>query len=399
MISYIIILISLLGAAFFAGTETSFIALLRQKSTKERMPTSVELWLNNPENILSVTLVGTNICQIILSSVAASVFIDRFGQTGALYSLISVTLATIIFCEVLPKSQALASPESFARVTVLPLNISGIVLKPLSMIVSKLSRMAAKIVGKVVKPTSPPSWAEFELVAKNGQLKLGSSRHAMLKLMFEIEKKTTFDIMIPRSSLATVQLNTGIGEIRTIYSEQGENLIPVRKGDRIIGVIDYIDMVTTEKTSVREALIEPLFVPENAPLLKVFSEMIDSNINYALVVDEYGTVTGGISHRKLSSILSGRRDESLQNRMTRLPTGSIVVDGSISIENLSFLLETEIPKGPYRTAAGFIEEISHGIPDEAAGLFWREWEFTVTGRTSRRITRIRIDPAVKKKPA
>ena len=123
ILSFFILILGLAGAAYFAGTETAFVKLLCFSEDNSGLPYNIRKWLKRPQTILSVTLIGTNICVILASSVATGIAEKLFARNGELFSLITITLVSLIFCEVLPKSRALAAPESFARFASKPFNI------------------------------------------------------------------------------------------------------------------------------------------------------------------------------------------------------------------------------------------------------------------------------------
>ncbi|MGC9315607.1 MAG: CNNM domain-containing protein, partial [bacterium] len=115
IVSFAILILGLLGAAFFAGTETAFIKLLGSGEDRRDFPADIRMWLKRPQTIFSVSLVGTNICHILASSIATKISITLFPSRGELYSLLIMTVTILVFSEVIPKSRALAGPESFAR--------------------------------------------------------------------------------------------------------------------------------------------------------------------------------------------------------------------------------------------------------------------------------------------
>ncbi len=390
IISLVLILISLFGAAFFAGSETAFVALLRRKGRIEGLSKSVFWWLDNPDELLSVTLIGTNICIIIASSVSAALFIKFFGDLGELYSLIVISLVGLVFCEVLPKSRALTSPTSFAKLVITPLNLSGKILKPLSKVTNALSSMVVRVVHRVIKPAPVPSWKEFETVTAKGDLKLDISSKTMMLLMFEVASKTAFDIMEPRSSLPIITVDVSISEARRRAQKMDVgNLIVESDAGRIIGFVEVVDLFAEDEREIRGVLREPFFVPENAPVLKVFMEMDDSDVPFALVVDEHGNVTGGISREALVNLFMGIG--STAHLRGRTPSGYIV-EGVMTIDQIETLLEYKFPRGPYKTVAGFIEELLNKIPEEGTTLNWEKWAFTIEKRSAKAILRIRIEP-------
>ena len=121
IVSLIIILICVMLSAYFSATETSFTSLnrIRMKNMAEKGDKRAELVLKLLENfdkLLSTILVGNNIVNIGLSSLATVLFIKLLGgDSGATVSTIVTTIVVLIFGEVSPKSIAKESPETIAK--------------------------------------------------------------------------------------------------------------------------------------------------------------------------------------------------------------------------------------------------------------------------------------------
>jgi len=401
ILSIVIIIIGLLGTAFFAGTETALIALLRDKKRLENLPSSISRWLDMPENIFSVTLIGTNISIIVASSISAALFIRFFGEIGGVYSLITISIISLIFCEVLPKSRALSAPESFAMFASKPFNLSAMLLKPASSVTNALSGAVVKIVHRIVKPAPPPDWSDLELVTRKGKIDLGSSRNALLLLIFEFANRTAFDIMLPRTEFTVVSADTPLPRVVEFAKRRkvGRLIVESELGE-IEGAVDTRDLISGKYSILKDAITEPFFVPEGTSVINLFAEMDDSDTDFAFVVDEHGSVTGGVSFESLIDFLSGVPRGSRRAICGRTATGYIV-DGFLNIEQLESIIQTEIPQGPYKTIAGFIEELNHNIPAEGETVYWNNWSFLVLKRNPRSILKIRIEPVQDKyqKPA
>jgi len=384
---FIGIIIALIGAAFFAGSETAMIALLRRKTVGASIHPSILRWLDKPEDLLSATLVGTNICHIVASSLSASLFIGFFGTVGEFYSLVVMSIVILVFTEVLPKSRALSGPESFTRLIGRPFDIAGKVMGPLSTAAQKLSNVAVKITHKIVKPSPPPDWGEFELVTKEGKFKIGSSRHAMFLWVFEAAGKTVFDLMTPRLSLnAVFEIASPSQAIENMRQNDVTELPVESRTGEIIGVVKLEELILTDFEIIKDVVTEPFYVPEKAHILEIYTDMADSDIEFSLVVDEHGDITGGISFKKLSEFLLRLMAEEIPS------SGEVqVIEGHFPINALAKLLGIEIPKGPYKTVGGFIEEQYHGIPPIGKGIEIGNWLLKIIDRTEKTIEKVKIE--------
>ena len=118
--SIVIIIVCIVMSAYFSATETAFSSLnrIRIKNMVEKGDKKAELVLRLSEDydsLLSTILIGNNIVNIALSSLATVLFVDWLGaEMGPGVSTIVVTIIVLIFGEVSPKSIAKENPESFA---------------------------------------------------------------------------------------------------------------------------------------------------------------------------------------------------------------------------------------------------------------------------------------------
>lgn len=392
IISFVILILGLLGSGFFSGSETALVKLLSTRKIQSSIPASIRKALQKPQTIFSVTLVGNNICNILVSSVATSIAVRVFATHGELYSLITVTIAVLIFGEVLPKSWALADPSSFARLVSIPFNISATVLKPVSVVTDKLSSTLINLSHRIIAPSPPPDWKEFELVTKEGELKLGSNRNALLEMVFDLSSKTAFDIMTPIGELHRIRLRKLTKEdVEKIAREEEVRFFLVEnENSQIEHVMDITEAICFNTTEPIPGLSEPFYVPESTSVIRLFAEMRDSDVEFAIVVDEHGTITGGISRDEIAEMFVGIKPKKRGIRGKTID--GYIVDGTMNIDDLGELIGVEFPNGPYRTIAGFVEELIGDIPETGHVITWRGYKFTVMKKTARRIMRIRVEP-------
>lgn len=384
-----IILLSLLCTAFFAGSETAFIALFRKKEGLETFPKKIGRWLDEPEELFSVTLIGTNIFIVIASSISTLIFSRYFGEKGELYSLITISIVTLIFCEILPKSFALSHSEPFAKLATPFLDFSSAIFKPLSYLTNRLSLFALSVIRNIFVPSKTYPMAEFEKIAREGQLDIGSDRHSLLLSMLELSKKTAFDFMIPKGRIPHILRKTSVETAIECAKTSGEKLFIVEtENGEIDGIARLSDLLALPGFLVDDATRPPFFVPENASILKVFAELSDSRNEIALVVDEHGAITGAVFLKRLQDYFSGKLNINEQDRNVE---EIIIVHGLSLIEEVEYLIEDKMPKGPYRTLAGFIEEMSHEIPRTNHSIIWKNWRFTIIERDERVIKKIKIE--------
>lgn len=392
IISLVLILLGLATSAFFSGSETGIVALYQRRKESEGLPRAVNVWLDNPDDLFSITLEGTNIGNIVASSVATSLFVSLFGNRGELVSMVVISMLTLVACEVIPKSIALAEPVKFSRFAAGPLVVFEKILKPITFLVSALASKVVQIYKNLFGSEDSFNWEDFKLVAEEGQFKLGRSKQELLYLMFSAASKTVFDIMTPRSSYYIVA-EKDLGNLNStiIQSRDKKWVLMEDSTGKILGAIHTAKIENREEYML-DYQKDTYFVPEKAYAIDLFAEMTEADLHFALVVDEHGDVTGGIERRKLASILSGSAGKDHISGIVKNMGRSYSVDGHLEIDNLERIIGQKIPGGPYKTITGFIQETFNQIPQTGETLIWNGWSFTIQERTERTVLRIKLEP-------
>ena len=193
-----IILFSLLATAFFAGTETAFVARLYHAGKG-----ICEWWRHRPERILSTTLVGTNIAIVLASSVATERAIEIWGSIGEIYVTISLSIIALIFCEIIPKSAALRWSFRWTQIAAYPLVIFHWALIPVIAASTIFSRIITKIIEKL-GPTDIPEPIEMMEVLQKPMHGLDEGRLLALILFLRFAGRRAMDIMLPLTKTVIV---------------------------------------------------------------------------------------------------------------------------------------------------------------------------------------------------
>ena len=113
IVLFLAIIVLLAFSAFFSGSETALTASTRSRLTglgmkgKKNSNVAIEL-LNKKESLIGAILLGNNLVNILASSLATSLLIKIYGNTGVAYAVIIMTVLIVIFAEILPKSYAIA---------------------------------------------------------------------------------------------------------------------------------------------------------------------------------------------------------------------------------------------------------------------------------------------------
>lgn len=222
----------------------------------------------------------------------------------------------------------------------------------------------------------------------------------LIHKVFEFREKVARDVMVPRTDLVAVEIDTPVAEILQLLAEQGHSRIPVFQGslDQVVGILharDLVPLLAHPDLIVLRDLIRPAhFVPWSKPVHALLRDMQRRHVHMMIVVDEYGGVMGAATLEEvLEEIVGDIQDEwdvDEGKAVEKLPDGSFVVPGSAPVTEFNEATQAGLPEDDsYETVAGFLNTLAGAIPAAGDRLYWGGWTFLVSETDGRRVTRVR----------
>jgi CBS domain containing-hemolysin-like protein len=180
------------------------------------------------------------------------------------------------------------------------------------------------------------------------------------------------EIMTPRTQVVATSQTTTVSEMRDLIVSRKHSRIPVyRKGlDDIVGVVyvrnllSYLNAESGDEP-VTLLMTPPLFVPETKKVADLFREMQRSAEHIAIVINEYGAVSGLVSIEDLIEEIVGEiRDEDELQLVDLISEGegSYIVRGAAEIENLEKALGLSLGNTPFTTVSGVVVSQMGRVP-------------------------------------
>ncbi|MBQ6622125.1 MAG: HlyC/CorC family transporter [Mogibacterium sp.] len=357
MTGYIIgILALLLLSAYFSATETSFTSLsrirMKNMANEDVRNAKLVLWLEeNYDQLLSTILIGNNIANIAMSSIATVLFIALYGQYGATVATIVITVLVLIFGEVTPKNVAKEHAESFALFSAPIINVLMMLFLPFNWLFSQWK----KLIGLIFGTGAGKTFTEDELITIVEEAKTGGSideqQSELITNAIEFNELEAIDVITPRVDIVAIELGTSLEEVGQIFKESGLSRLPVYEDDldNIIGVLnqkDYHNYVIAEHRAL-ESYIKPVaYVAESIKASVLLRKMQAKKTHIAIIVDEYGGTTGLVTMEDIIEELVGKiydeHDAIEMREVTRLYDGSYSVAGGANVEKFFELFDEEI---------------------------------------------------------
>lgn len=406
--------ISLLLCALFSFLETSITALRLFKLKEMAQSTKkykhiFHVLETNPNRILSTLLVAYN-----LASVMATVFSSEIiaSITKALnlserlgFALgIVFTTTTILIFELIPKNIAISQADGLFSSTLWFTNIIYYLLYPFVTFISRFTDAVTRLIirkNAIDASDEVVSEKEIQFLIDYINDKGLMERHktAMLKSIFELGTTQIKTVMVPETSVISININSSQKETLDLFTKYQFTRLPVYEDqpDNIVGMVhqkDFFQVLSKNiDRSLRDIARPIMFVPETAMVLKVLKEFKDQRMHIAMVLNEFGGITGLVTLEDVIEEIVGEISdeyESIPEKVIALQHGGWLVDASITLGELSQLLEIDFETKNVLTLAGFLTEQLQHVPKKDEKLHYKNYYFKVYQASEKRIFQVLI---------
>jgi len=403
----IVILIGL--SAFFSSSEIAMFSLAKHRvesMVEEGRPgaRTVKALKDDPHRLLVTILVGNNLVNIAMSSIATGLFGLYLSQGQAVIAAtFGITALVLLFGESAPKSYAVENTESWALSIARPLQWSEKLLLPLIVLFDYLTRVVNQITGgRSAIESTYVTRDEIRNMIKTGEREgvLDEEERQMLQRTLRFNRTIAKEVMTPRLDMTAIPKGADIAEAIETCIQSGHARLPVYEGslDNIIGVVHIRDLVRDLNYGENEDLelddlIEPtLHVPESKNVDDLLAEMRENRMHMVIVIDEFGTTEGLVTMEDLTEeivgeILEGGEEEPIEF----LDDDTASVKGEVNIEEVNEALGIDIPEGEeFETLAGFIFNRVGRLVEEGEIIEYEGLEIRVEQVENTRIMKARI---------
>ena len=410
MTTYIIIMvICLIGSAYFSATETAFSCAnktrLRAMAEKGNKKAAAALSLAEKyDRLISTILIGNNIVNILLASLGTIVFtfyLNNNKELGATVSTVVITVAVLIFGEITPKSLANDFPEKFAMFSA-PLIRSFIwLLMPLNFIFSGWKKLVDLVV-RVKEDEEDENMAQEELLLMVEEAEqegdIDTDEGDLLRNAIEFSDLKAEDILTHRVDLEALPIDAAKKEIAQKFTETRFSRIPVYEDniDNIVGVIHQKDFyvgsgVTTEP--IKDIISPVLFVHQSEMADDLLKKLQKEKSHIAVVVDEYGGTLGIVTMEDILEQLVGEiwdEHDVVVEEFKELDENNFIIDCNMNLDDFceEFDIKTESDSV---SVGGWVAEQIGNIPDINDTFTYENLMVTVTEVDSHRAATIKVE--------
>ena len=420
--------------AFFAGAEVAL--LTTRRSRLRRLAEAGNLGaqaamslLENPGRLLSVTQVGVTLASLGLGWAGEeTIFNILYGwltplatpaTTNILHgfafalSFVVMSYAHVVIGEVVPKNLGIEKADRLAVIVAPALLVFYRVSEPFVAIIEKSSTFISRLMGLSGKEHGGGHSAEelrFIIRSSGSEGHLHTFEQEVLQRVLDLNEYAAREIMVPRTSVVSVSVDATLDQVLRLFLDHQYSRMPVyeKQPENLIGIVHFKDLIRVweerrigqEKKRpvrpfrLRRILRKPLVVPETKPLNQLIDDFRRDRTHMAIVVDEFGTISGLVTMEDVLEQVFGEIEDEHDELRAKpaVESDMLELDGATSIRDLHTQYGIELPaEAGFETLAGFLLFQLGEIPKVGDIIEMPGRRFTITEMDRNRISCVRIE--------
>ena len=424
---FALLISSIALSAFFSAVENVFLSLspLLLKKMQDDGDTHAKALLEllaDKQKILFTALFGNSLSTAIFAISAHRIvfgivmgiplspdssFFHSRSWLAYLCSVLTVTILYYLIGQLLPKTLAVFKVVRMARLSARPLKLFMFFFGPVNYFVNFCFRNLCPAYSewneKLGSTTSLEELDSFFSLGEEAGIIEGDDKE-LLSSVFEFGDTLVREVMVPRPDIVGAPINIPLDDLFKLVREDGHSRLPVYDGsmDKVLGILYVKDLLikldeVNKSYDLFKLLRVPFFVPETKKLDDLLKEFQKKKIHLALVVDEYGGVSGLVTIEDLLEEIVGEivdeYDIDEQSPLTRLSENSYLIVARYSIDELEESLGITLDYEDAETVGGFILEKLGRIPKKGESVHESNATFQVTEMKGNRILRVKVEVA------
>ncbi|MDY5969666.1 MAG: hemolysin family protein [Bacteroidales bacterium] len=368
-----------------------------------------------PDRFLSMIQIGITLISILNGLFSGAVLDDNFsrllqraGMAGSWAGILSpiiivvaVTYLTIVLGELVPKIIGLNKADKVARIMVKPIQALSFVAAPLVWLLSVSTNGIVKMLG-IKKEGEKVTEDEIKAMVNEGFQggEVSEMERDIVENAFDLDNVTVASVMTHRNDFSWININEPWEKARFIVSNTLYSVYPVCEdsAENLLGILhlkDFPLLKPEEKDfDFKSKMHASNLVPESMSLYRCLENFKRQNEDYAIVVDEYGSVQGIVTLHDIMEVLVGEItvDEEDEDRIVRREDGSLLVDGQLSFYEFLEALDIDMNTDdlPYQTIGGLMLDILENIPKVGEKVQWNGYTLEVMDMDGPRIDKLLV---------
>lgn len=415
MNSTTLILVTLLLSAFFSGMEIAFVSSNKlrielDKKQKRFASGIISIFINNPSKYLTTMLVGNNIALVIYSIVMANL-LDPFIRLYISHEIIVLTIQTfistffiLVTAEFLPKTIFRNIANVSLNIMAVPIFFFYLVFYPVTYLINSLTHLILRGIkndGNLHERTQNV-FNKVDLLyfinqsnASDESMDENSDEIKLFQNALDFSSVKVRDCMVPRTEIVALEFGTTIEDLKKVFIETGFSKILIYKEniDNIIGYITSKSLFSTQNDKELR-IIELSYVPETMSANKLLKKLIQDKKSLAIVVDEFGGVSGMLTIEDIIEEIFGEiEDEHDTSELIekKISDTEYIFSGRLEIDHINENYNLKIPESEeYETLAGYIINYYESIPKLNERILIEPFEIKILKVSSTKIELIHL---------
>lgn len=413
--SIILLLLTMLLSAFFSGMEIAFVSVdkLRFEMDKGSGVSTKILshFFKRPNNFISTMLVGNNIALVIygilMASVIDALFLKEFLTNEFIRMLIQTVISTFIILfvgEFLPKNLFKLNPNAFLKVFAVPLFLFYIILYPISVFASSISSILLCLLGiRVNKEVQQKAFTKVDLdyFIQSGIENIESKDEIETEVQIfqnalDFSSVKLRDCIVPRTEIVGLDITASQEELMGLFIETGLSKIIVYDSgvDHVLGYIHSSEMFRSNG-NWKELIQEIPIVPDTMAAHKLMHLFMTLKKSLAIVVDEFGGVSGIVSLEDLVEEIFGdiEDEHDMASYVSKkISDSEFVLSARMEIDKVNELFELSLPESDdYVTLGGLILHNLQSLPKLHEVITIGHYQFKILKVSTNKIELVRLN--------
>jgi CBS domain containing-hemolysin-like protein len=437
-IRFLVLIFILAANGFFAAAEVSLVSVRqsRLRELAEQGQAGAQSALNllsNPGRLLSVTQLGVTLASLGLGWAGEDTMyhllsgaLEGFSHSvsavllhGIAFALafLAISYAHVIIGEVVPKNLAIEKADRVAVLAAPVLLIFYRISQPLIIVIERSADLFLRVLGLSKGQGHGGHSTEelkYILQASRGEGHLKQFEQDAIQRLMELSEYSAREIMTPRHNIISLPVAAPLDQVLAVMTENKFSRVPVYEDrpEQIIGIVHYKDLMrvwderrfahdnkrATRPFRLRRFVRKPVVVPETKPLNQLIDEFRKSHTHLALVVDEFGTISGLVTLEDvLEQVFGDIGDEHDVVRPEHAANEAggdkaLEMEGSTTIRDLETRYHIALPtEAGFETLAGFLLFQFGYIPTEKERVDYGGRRFTISKMDRNRIAGVTIE--------
>jgi len=407
---WVIVLVLLFCAAWFAVAETAFASVSRTKiktaaDRGDPRAKNALAVLDHFEKAITTILIGTNIVHMATAAIVTVAVTKKWGLSAVTVSTLITTVVVFFAGEMLPKSIAKKYSVKFSESCAGTLLTLMKLFTPVSALLTAIGNGVAKHAGSEaeISVTEDELYDIIEDMTEEGTL--DEEQGDLISSALQFGDVTVESILTPRVDLVAVDVDDDLHTVLETIKSCGHSRLPVyeKSIDNIIGVLQIRKFIKSylkqhESTNVRELTDEVMYVHQSTNIDELLTAMTRRRLNMAVVTDNYGGTLGIVTVEDILEELVGEiwdEDDVIEEDVVDLGHGTYIVDSEESVSDLFDDLGFDDPEDDEELVNTLMGEWAYTkfaeIPNAGDSFLYHNLKVTVAEIEHNRILKLKVE--------